>query len=74
MAICQIPQALMIYRTGNTEGISIWMQGILTTGIVCWFITGILLNNAPMYLSNGFCGIACLYILAKCIYNKRKKD
>lgn len=71
MAICQIPQALLIWKTGKTDGISIWMQTILTIGITCWFIAGILYNNAPMYLSNGFCAVACYYILLKCIINQK---
>lgn len=71
MAICQVPQAVLVYRTKQTEGISILMQSILTLGIGMWFVTGILFNNAPMYLSNGFCFIFCLYILLVCIKNKR---
>lgn len=73
MAICQVPQALLIMKTGKTDGISIWMQIILTMGITCWFITGILMNQVPMYVSNGFCSIVCYYILARCICNLRKK-
>lgn len=71
MAICQVPQALLIFRTGKTDGISVWMQLILTIGITSWFVTGILLDNAPMYLSNGFCALVCYYILAKCVINRR---
>lgn len=69
MAICQVPQALLIWRTGNTKGISVWMQLILTIGITSWFITGVLLNNVPMYMSNGFCALICFYILFKCLHS-----
>ena len=61
MAICQVPQAVLIWRTGNTKGISVMMQTILTLGIAMWFVTGILLNNVPMYVSNGFCLVFCVY-------------
>lgn len=74
MAICQIPQVVLIWRTGNTDGISIFMQIILTAGISSWFVTGILLHNAPMYLSNGFCALSCYYILYKCIVNRKHKQ
>lgn len=70
MAICQIPQAWLVYKTKNTDNISILMQVILTLGIGMWFATGVLLVNAPMYLSNGFCLIFCLYILFVCVKNK----
>jgi len=51
MALCQIPQAWLVYKTKKTEGISILMQSVLALGVGMWFITGILFNNAPMYLS-----------------------
>ncbi len=73
MAICQIPQAWSVYKTNDTRGISIGMQTILSTGIAFWFVTGILLDNPPMYLSNGFCLIFCLYVLFVCVRNKRQK-
>ncbi len=69
MAICQIPQALLVWRTGKTEGLSILMQTILTLGIGMWFVTGLLLDNAPMYLSNGFCLIFCIYVLYVAVRN-----
>lgn len=70
MAICQIPQVLLVYRNKNANGVSLLMQCTLTTGIFMWFTTGILLNNPPMYLSNGLCLLCCLYILYYCIKNK----
>jgi len=72
MAICQIPQAWLVFKTQQTNNISILMQLILTLGIAMWFVTGVLLNNPPMYLSNGFCLIFCLYILYVCVKNKLK--
>ncbi len=74
MAICQIPQAWSVYRTNNTEGISIGMQVILSLGIAMWFVTGILLNNPPMYLSNGFCLVFCLYVVCMCLRNRIRKN
>lgn len=71
MAICQVPQALLIWRTGNTSGLSVLMQTILTLGIAMWFVTGLLLENVPMYVSNGFCLMFCLYILYAVIRNHR---
>lgn len=78
MAICQVPQAIRIIRTHDTASISITMQCILTLGILFWFVSGIILSTGdfwagvPMWLSNGFCLIFCLYILIMCIYNKVK--
>ncbi len=74
MAICQIPQAWSVYKTNDTRGVSIGMQTTLSLGIALWFITGILLDNQPMYLSNGFCLIFCLYVVYRCVRNKRRKE
>lgn len=73
MAICQIPQAMYVFKTHDTQSISLGMQFILTLGIFMWFVTGVLLHNIPMWLSNGLCLIFCLYILVICIINKTKK-
>ncbi|MCI7556219.1 MAG: SemiSWEET family sugar transporter [Paludibacteraceae bacterium] len=78
MAVCQVPQAIRILRTRDTSSISLTMQVILTAGILFWFVSGIILSvrdfweGVPMWLSNGFCLISCLYILIMCIYNKIK--
>lgn len=72
MAICQIPQAWLVFKTKKTDDISLVMQLILTVGIGFWFVTGLLLHNVPMWLSNGVCLVFCLYILCVCAYNKIK--
>lgn len=74
MAVCQVPQAVKLFRDGNTEGISIWMQMVLTMGIAFWLVTGILLSNVPMWLSNGTCLLFCLYVDYKCIARRWTKD
>jgi len=71
MAICQVPQAWKIHKEGKTEGLSIWMQIIITTGIFFWFLTGVLMHNIPMWASNGFCLIFCIYVLVMIIRTKR---
>ncbi len=73
MAICQIPQAWLVYKTKDTRGISLLMQCVLTAGITFWFVTGLLISNIPMWLSNGVCLIFCLYVLAMCLRQRKKK-
>ena len=73
MAICQVPQAVQVYKAKSTKGTSLLMQTILTSGIFFWCLTGVLMNQAPMYLSNGFCLVFCLYILVMCIRDKWKE-
>lgn len=75
MAICLVPQAWKIYKEGKAEGLSLGMQIIITTGIFFWFVTGVLLRNIPMWASNGFCLIFCIYVLVMVIRtHKREKQ
>ncbi len=79
MAVCQIPQAVKVYREKTTMGISIVMQFILTAGIALWFVSGILLSivdwrsGLPMMLSNGICLLFSAYILIRCLRDRRTK-
>jgi MtN3 and saliva related transmembrane protein len=47
-----VPQAVHILRTGQTEGISLIMYALFTTGISVWLAYGILLGALPIILSN----------------------
>lgn len=47
-----VPQAVHIVRTGHTEGISLIMYALFTTGISVWLAYGILLGALPIILSN----------------------
>ncbi|MFN7055341.1 SemiSWEET transporter [Hyphomonas sp.] len=47
-----VPQALHIVRTGRTEGISLVMYALFTTGIAVWLVYGILIGSLPVILSN----------------------
>lgn len=47
-----VPQAVHIVRTGRTEGISLVMYALFTTGITVWLVYGLLLGALPIILSN----------------------
>jgi MtN3 and saliva related transmembrane protein len=68
-ATAQFPQALKVIKTGETKSISMGMYSIMTFGILCWFLYGVLLQNLPMILANGVCLIPSLYILYITIRN-----
>jgi len=68
-AVAQFPQAVKVIKTGDTKSISIGMYSIMTLGISCWLLYGILLHNLPMILANGVCLIPSLYILYITIRN-----
>lgn len=47
-----VPQALHILRTGQTEGISLIMYALFTTGIAFWLGYGLMIGSLPVILSN----------------------
>ncbi len=49
-----VPQVIQIIRTKDTKGISLGMYVVFTTGIICWLIYGILLNDFPIIAANAF--------------------
>lgn len=47
-----IPQALKTIRTRNTHGISLVMYIMFSTGVLFWFIYGIVTNDIPVLIAN----------------------
>ena len=72
-AASQFPQAYKVYKTKQTQGISLPMYSILTLGVAFWLTYGILLNNLPMILANGVCLPPALYTLYIMIQNQRQE-
>jgi MtN3 and saliva related transmembrane protein len=64
-----IPQVVQIIKTRNTEGISLIMYIIFTTGITLWLIYGIMLNDLPIIIANVITLILALTILILKIKN-----
>jgi MtN3 and saliva related transmembrane protein len=58
-----VPQAVLVYKTRNTESISLLMFLIFNLGLVCWGIYGIILNQLPIILANSITFLLALYIL-----------
>lgn len=50
--IAFLPQVLRTWRSRSTKDISLVMFVVYVTGIVCWLIYGILLNDIPLIASN----------------------
>ncbi len=47
-----LPQAVKVIKTKQTEGISLWMYIIFTTGVFFWFIYGLLSLIYPIIIAN----------------------
>lgn len=47
-----VPQAILVLRTRNTEGLSLFMYILFTAGIACWLIYGLFIASLPIILAN----------------------
>jgi len=67
-SISFVPQVVVLYRTKNTEGISIPMLFIHFTGVSTWIVYGILIQNLIIIGFNSLTlGLVCA-ILGRYIY------
>lgn len=65
-----LPQAVLIIRTGNTEGISVTMYSMFTFGVCLWLIYGISLNYMPIIAANIITLALASIILGLTVRNK----
>ncbi len=68
-----LPQAIMTLRTKNTDGISLTMYSLFTTGVAFWFIYGILLSSWSLIIANSITFLLAVSILTVKILNTKKK-
>ncbi|MBB1487004.1 SemiSWEET transporter [Oceanospirillum sediminis] len=65
-----IPQVIQILKTGNTDGISLMMYAIFTTGVSLWLIYGLIMNDLPMILANLITLILACIVLGLTLYQR----
>ena len=68
-----VPQAIKVYRTGDTSSISLWMFLLFNVGVFTWLYYGILINELPIILANVITMFFSLYILFVKIRNLIRK-
>lgn len=61
--IAYIPQAFKVHKTKHTRDLSIWMLGILTSGIFLWTIYGVLMRDNILIFANSISCVISGYIL-----------
>ena len=47
-----LPQALLVLRTGKTEGLSLTMYVMFSIGVAAWLAYGVLLQSLPIIAAN----------------------
>jgi MtN3 and saliva related transmembrane protein len=58
-----IPQVYKIYKEKNAEGISLTMYLILFTGVILWFVYGLLIGSLSIIIANGVTALLQLSII-----------
>jgi len=72
--VAYFPQASKVFKTQKTKDISLGMFLLMTFGIACWLVYGIMLSEMPIISANGISLIFASYILFVKIKNKLKKN
>lgn len=67
--IAFIPQAYKVFKTNQTNDLSLSLFIIFSIGVFLWLIYGILLESIPMTLANSITLFLTLYILYKKVSN-----
>lgn len=72
-SVAVIPQVVRTWRTRHARDISIWQPLILITGMLLWFLYGVLLRDLPLIAANAF-SIACYLLLLgmKIVFDRRE--
>ena len=71
-AVSFLPQAILVYRTNSTEGISLYMFLIFCSGLIAWLAYGFMLEAMPIILANAFTLVLAGYILVKKLQHRGK--
>jgi len=58
----QFPQAIKVFRTQDTQSLSLVMYCIVVVAISLWLVYGILLHDSPLIWANALSLIPIVYI------------
>ena len=62
--IAFIPQVWKVWRTRHARDLSLPMYLIFTTGVVLWFVYGLMLGAAPIIIGNAITLVLAGMVLA----------
>lgn len=71
-SVAMMPQLIKVLREKKAEDVSIVMMLVLIIGLSLWVWYGILTDDLPIILANGFSVLVNLTLLISCLIFKRK--
>lgn len=69
---CFLPQALKIIKEKDVRGVSLATYIIFGSGVILWFIYGILLSSLPIIIFNGLTFLITIAIIINIIKHSKK--
>jgi MtN3 and saliva related transmembrane protein len=58
-----VPQLIKVLRYKDTKSLSLGMYGMISSGIACWLVYGIMLDSLSLILANGLTLVMSITIL-----------
>lgn len=65
-----LPQAILALKTRNTDGISLAMYALFTSGVALWAIYGFLVMSWPVIIANMVTFLLAAMILGMKVFNE----
>lgn len=47
-----LPQVIRVWKTRRTQDVSLAMFLVMTAGLICWLVYGVMTNDLPVILCN----------------------
>jgi MtN3 and saliva related transmembrane protein len=69
-----LPQAILTIKTRDTDALSLGMYGLFTSGVFCWLIYGIYIDDEAIIIANIITFLLAATILSFKIYNTVVKN
>jgi MtN3 and saliva related transmembrane protein len=69
-----VPQVVLVYKTKDTDSISLYMFIIFSLGLISWATYGFILHQLPIILANCTTLVLSLYILYMKVTEKNRKN
>lgn len=66
-----VPQVWTILKTRNTQGISLSMYSVFTSGVFLWLMYGLMVGDAPIVIANAITFSLALTVLTLTIRYQR---
>ncbi len=67
-----LPQVIKTWKAKSAEELSIGTFGMLCTGVFCWLMYGLLIDDLPVILANAVTLVLVVAVLVQAIIYRRR--